>query len=167
MLTNAKNSAHTANAANRTKKKKKKIRKTRKSTKISHRNHAKNHCGRHSQQTGEINTARKPKQDNTRTVYIYIYIYKKKKKKKLPSKEESQTVKHKTILRKETKFVPKMFRKTKSSLCIKKELGYLDSNQERMNQNHLCCQLHHTPITRSIFYAYSSEKTSKRTPNRI
>ena len=89
------------------------------------------------------------------------------KKKKLPSKEESQTVKHKTILRKETKFVPKMFRKTKSSLCIKKELGYLDSNQERMNQNHLCCQLHHTPITRSIFYAYSSEKTSKRTPNRI
>ncbi len=156
MLTNAKNSAHTANAANRTKK----IRKTRKSTKISHRNHAKNHCGRHSQQTGEINTARKPKQDNTRTIYI-------KKKKKLPSKEESQTVKHKTILRKETKFVPKMFRKTKSSLCIKKELGYLDSNQERMNQNHLCCQLHHTPITRSIFYAYSSEKTSKRTPNRI
>ena len=158
MLTNAKKFAHTANAANRTKK----IRKTRKSTKISHRNHAENHCGRHSQQTGEIiNTARKPKQDNTRTIYI------KKKKKKLPSKEESQTVKHKTILRKETKFVPKMFRKTKSSLCIKKELGYLDSNQERMNQNHLCCQLHHTPITRSISYAYSSEKTSKRTPNRI
>lgn len=25
-------------------------------------------------------------------------------------------------------------------------LGYLDSNQEWMNQNHLCCQLHHTPI---------------------
>lgn len=24
-------------------------------------------------------------------------------------------------------------------------LGYLDSNQEWMNQNHLCCQLHHTP----------------------
>ena len=27
-------------------------------------------------------------------------------------------------------------------------LGYLDSNQEWMNQNHLCCQLHHTPIGR-------------------
>ena len=24
-------------------------------------------------------------------------------------------------------------------------LGYLDSNQEQMNQNHSCCQLHHTP----------------------
>ena len=28
-------------------------------------------------------------------------------------------------------------------------LGYLDSNQEQMNQNHPCCQLHHTPMTLS------------------
>ena len=25
-------------------------------------------------------------------------------------------------------------------------LGYQDSNLEWMNQNHLCCQLHHTPL---------------------
>ena len=25
-------------------------------------------------------------------------------------------------------------------------LGYQDSNLEWMNQNHLCCQLHHTPV---------------------
>ena len=24
-------------------------------------------------------------------------------------------------------------------------LGYLDSNQEQLNQNQPCCQLHHTP----------------------
>jgi hypothetical protein len=28
-------------------------------------------------------------------------------------------------------------------------LGYLDSNQEQMNQNHPCCQLHHTPMALS------------------
>ena len=28
-------------------------------------------------------------------------------------------------------------------------LGYLDSNQEQMNQNHPCCQLHHTPMAMS------------------
>ena len=26
-------------------------------------------------------------------------------------------------------------------------LGYLDSNQEQLNQNQSCCQLHHTPMT--------------------
>ena len=34
-------------------------------------------------------------------------------------------------------------------MCVNKlfsySLGYQDSNLERMNQNHLCCQLHHTP----------------------
>jgi len=25
-------------------------------------------------------------------------------------------------------------------------LGYLDSNQEQLNQNQPCCQLHHTPM---------------------
>ena len=160
MLTNTKNSAHTANAANRTKK----IRKTRK----KHEAITQKSCRKPLRQTFATNRRNKYcAQTQARQHTHNIYNNNKKKKKKLPSKEESQTVKHKTTLRKETKFVPKMFRKTKSSLCIKKELGYLDSNQERMNQNHLCCQLHHTPITRSIFYAYSSEKTSKRTPNRI
>ena len=26
------------------------------------------------------------------------------------------------------------------------KLGYLDSNQEQLNQNQPCCQLHHTPM---------------------
>lgn len=43
-------------------------------------------------------------------------------------------------------------------------LGYLDSNQEWMNQNHLCCQLHHTPIgrRRSSWNCFVG-----RTPDRI
>lgn len=36
-------------------------------------------------------------------------------------------------------------------------LGYLDSNQEWMNQNHLCCQLHHTPM---------ADPTAMRPPSR-
>lgn len=27
----------------------------------------------------------------------------------------------------------------------RQKLGYLDSNQEQLNQNQPCCQLHHTP----------------------
>ena len=48
-------------------------------------------------------------------------------------------------------------------ICEGHWLGCLDSNQEWLNQNQLCCQLHHIPI----WLAWQLRKVVRRTPNRI
>jgi hypothetical protein len=54
--------------------------------------------------------------------------------------------------------------KTKNPrICEGHWLGCLDSNQEWLNQNQLCCQLHHIPI----WLAWQLRKVVRRTPNRI
>lgn len=55
-------------------------------------------------------------------------------------------------------------RKTKNPrICEGHWLGCLDSNQEWLNQNQLCCQLHHIPI----WQAWQLRKVVRRTPDRI
>ena len=48
-----------------------------------------------------------------------------------------------------------------------KWLGYLDSNQEQLNQNQPCCQLHHTPpVTTEIWADRQQYLTVTRSPGR-
>ena len=46
-------------------------------------------------------------------------------------------------------------------------LGYQDSNLEWLNQNQLCCQLHHTPITRHFVLISRESRTSFRAEEEI
>ncbi len=61
--------------------------------------------------------------------------------------------------------------RTASGGCSRERspLGYQDSNLEWLNQNQLCCQLHHTPMTwafgSSLAAAAPSFRPRKRVPN--